>query len=272
MQGVVHEPGLVEGGLVNGVAAWSEPRTAIVTGGGRGIGFAISRRLCLEGAAVAIFERDGDSARSAAEEIRSEGGRVVAYEVDVADRQAVDAAVAATREELGPATILVNNAGISPFKKFRELSREDLEQVFAVNVYGMFDCCQAVLADMVEAGWGRIVNIASSSAQTGSVLQTHYSASKGAVIAFTRSLARELGSKGITVNAVPPSFIDTPGLQQAEQDGFLGSGVEVLLQSMPVKRVGEPEDIAAAVAYLCRDDASFVTGQVLGVNGGRVIG
>ncbi|MYH88913.1 MAG: SDR family oxidoreductase, partial [Acidimicrobiaceae bacterium] len=129
---------------MNGVAAWSEPRTAIVTGGGRGIGFAISRRLCLEGAAVAIFERDGDSARSAAEEIRSEGGRVVAYEVDVADRQAVDAAVAATREELGPATILVNNAGISPFKKFRELSREDLEQVFAVNVYGMFDCCQAV--------------------------------------------------------------------------------------------------------------------------------
>ena len=272
MQGVVHEPGLVEGGVVNGVPAWSGPRTAIVTGGGRGIGLAISRRLCLEGASVAIFERDKNLAAGAAEEIASEGGRVVAYEVDVVDRQAIDAAVAATREELGPATILVNNAGISPFKKFREITREELEQVFAVNVYGTFDCCQAVLGDMVTAGWGRIVNIASSSAQTGSVLQAHYSASKGAVIAFTRSLARELGSKGITVNAVPPSFIDTPSLQQAEESGFLGSGVEVLLQSMPIRRVGQPEDIAAAVAYLCRDDASFVTGQVLGVNGGRVIG
>lgn len=272
MQGVVHEPGLVEGGIVNGVPAWSGPRTAIVTGGGRGIGYAISKRLCLEGAAVAIFERDGDLALAAAEKIKAEGGRGVAYEVDVADRGAIDAAVVAMREELGPATILVNNAGIAPFKKFREITREDLEQVFAVNLYGTFECCQAVLPDMVEAGWGRIVNIASSSAQTGSVLQTHYSASKGAVIAFTRSLARELGSKGITVNAVPPSFIDTPSLQEAEESGYLGSGVEVLLQGMPIKRVGQPEDVAAACAYLCRDDASFVTGQVLGVNGGRVIG
>ena len=269
---MVHEPGLVEGGVVNGVPAWSGPRTAIVTGGGRGIGLAISRRLCLEGASVAIFERDKNLAAVAAEEIASEGGRVVAYEVDVADRQAVDAAVAATREELGQATILVNNAGISPFKKFREITREDLEQVFAVNVYGTFDCCQAVLGDMVTAGWGRIVNIASSSAQTGSVLQAHYSASKGAVIAFTRSLARELGSKGITVNAVPPSLLILRASSKPRRVAFLGSGVEVLLQSMPIRRVGQPEDIAAAVAYLCRDDASFVTGQVLGVNGGRVIG
>lgn len=257
---------------MSGVPAWDGPRTAIVTGGGRGIGKAICERLAREGAAVAIFERDGDNARAVAKEIEAAGGRAAAYEVDVSDRSAVDAAVTEVREELGAPTILVNNAGLTPFKKFRDITREDLEQVFAVNVYGVFDCCQAVLPHMVEAGWGRIVNISSSSAQTGSPLQTHYSATKGAVVALTRSLAREVGGKGITVNAVPPSFVDTPSLREAESGGFLGPGVETLLQSMPVKRVGEPEDIAAAVAYLVRDDASFVTGQVLGVNGGRVIG
>jgi len=257
---------------MSGVPAWDGPRTAIVTGGGRGIGKAICERLAREGAAVAIFERDGDNARSVAKEIGDAGGRSAAYEVDVSDRGSVDAALAEVREELGAPTILVNNAGLTPFKKFRDITRADLEQVFAVNVYGVFDCCQAVLPDMVEAGWGRIVNITSSSAQTGSPLQTHYSATKGAVVALTRSLAREVGGKGITVNAVPPSFVDTPSLREAESEGFLGPGVETLLQSMPVKRVGLPEDIAAAVAYLVRDDAGFVTGQVLGVNGGRVIG
>lgn len=257
---------------MSGVPAWDGPRTAIVTGGGRGIGKAICERLAREGAAVAIFERDGDNARSVAKEIGEAGGRAAAYEVDVSDRGSVDAALPEVREELGAPTILVNNAGLTPFKKFRDITRADLEQVFAVNVYGVFDCCQAVLPDMVEAGWGRIVNITSSSAQTGSPLQTHYSATKGAVVALTRSLAREVGGKGITVNAVPPSFVDTPSLREAEREGFLGPGVETLLQSMPVKRVGLPEDIAAAVAYLVRDDASFVTGQVLGVNGGRVIG
>ncbi len=257
---------------MSAVPAWSGPRTAIVTGGGRGIGAAISKRLAAEGAAVAVFERDADTGAATAEQITADGGRAVAFEVDVTDRAGVDAAVAEVRESLGAATILVNNAALTPFKKFRDITREDLEQVFTVNVYGTFDCCQAVLPDMVEAGWGRIVNIASSSAQTGSPLQTHYSATKGAIIAFTRSLARELGSKGITVNTVPPSFVDTPSLRKAEEQGFLGPGVETLLQSMPVKRVGTPEDIAAACAYLVRDEASFVTGQVIGVNGGRVIG
>lgn len=257
---------------MSAVPAWSSPRTAIITGGGRGIGLAISQRLAKEGAAVAILERDGDSGRAAAKQIEADGGRARAFEVDVTDRAGIDAAVAEVRDELGAATILVNNAGITPFKKFREITRDDLEQVIAVNLIGTFECCQAVAPDMVEAGWGRIINIASSSAQTGSVLQTHYSATKGAVIAFTRSLARELGPKGITVNAVPPSFVDTPSLREAETEGFLGQGVETLLQSMPVKRVGVPEDIAAACAYLARDEAGFVTGQVLGVNGGRVIG
>ena len=252
--------------------AWSGPRTAIVTGGGRGIGLAIAERLASEGATVAIFERDGDSGRAAAAQIEDQGGSAVAFEVDVTDRPAIEAAVAELRDGVGAATILVNNAALTPFKKFRDITREDLEVLFRVNVFGTFECCQAVLPDMTEAGWGRIVNIASSSAQTGSPLQTHYSASKGAIIAFTRSLAREIGSKGITVNTIPPSFVDTPSLREAESEGYLGPGVETLLQSMPVKRVGMPEDIAAACAYLVRDEAGFVTGQVIGVNGGRVIG
>ncbi|MBV8951516.1 MAG: SDR family oxidoreductase, partial [Actinobacteria bacterium] len=125
---------------------------------------------------------------------------------------------------------------------------------------------------MLAAGWGRIVNIASSSAQTGSALQVHYAASKAGVIGLTRSLARELGPKGITVNTIPPSFVDTPTLRDSESAGFLGPGVEQLEQAMPVRRVGLPEDIAGACAYLVRDEAGYVTGQVIGVNGGRVIG
>jgi 2-hydroxycyclohexanecarboxyl-CoA dehydrogenase len=251
-------------------SAWSEPRTAIVTGAGRGIGVAVARRLADEGATVGCFDLQGADAVAA--EINAAGGKAFGYEVDVTDRAAIDAAADDLRAAAGPITILVNNAGLTPFKKFREVTRADLEQVFAVNVYGVFDCTQAVLPDMVAAGWGRIINIASSSAQTGSPMQTHYSATKGAIIALTRSLAREVGSKGITVNAVPPSFVDTPSLRAAEDAGMLGPGVETLLQSMPVQRVGLPEDIAAACAYLARDDASFVTGQVLGVNGGRVMG
>ncbi len=251
---------------------WSEPRTAIVTGGGSGIGLAISRRLAADGAAVAIFDRDGDTAQAAAAGIEASGGTALAVTVDVSDRAQIDAGVAEVRDALGAATILVNNAGISPFEKFLEIERESLEQVIAVNVIGVFDCCQAVARDMIDARWGRIVNIASSSAQTGSALQVHYSATKGAVIAMTRSLALALGSKGITVNAVPPSLIDTPPLRQAEEDGLLGpGGLEAARQALPVRRVGTPEDLAAGVAFFTRDDAGYITGQVLGINGGRVM-
>ncbi|HEU5085572.1 MAG TPA: SDR family NAD(P)-dependent oxidoreductase [Acidimicrobiales bacterium] len=256
---------------MSGLPAWSGPRTAIVTGGGAGIGLAISTRLAQEGAAVAIFDRDGDAATAAAKGIEESGGRAIGFAVDVSDRAGIDAAVAEVRESLGAATILVNNAAITPFKKFLEIDRHDLEQIIAVNLIGTFECCQAVTPDMIAAGWGRIINIASSSAQTGSPLQTHYAATKGAVIALTRSLAVALGPKGITVNAVPPSVIVTPGLRAAQEGGFLGSP-EVLEKMIPVRRVGQPEDIAAACAFLARDDASFVTGQLLGVNGGRVMG
>ena len=254
---------------MNPTPAWSEERVAIVTGGGSGIGLAIAERLAAEGAVVAVWDRNGDTATAAADAIVSAGGRAVGMTVDVSDRPGRRRG-GRGREGLGPPLILVNNAGIAPFEPFLKISSESFDRVIAVNLKGTFECCQAVVPHMLEAGWGRIVNIASSSAQTGSPYQVHYSASKAGIIGLTRSLARELGPKGVTVNTIPPSFVDTPALRDAEEAGFLGEGVPFHEQSTPVRRVGRPEDIAAACAFLVRDDASYVTGQVIGVNGGRV--
>lgn len=252
------------------VPAWSEPRTAIVTGGGQGIGEAICRRLAADGAAVAVLDIQESNAASTAAAIEAEGGRALALGVDVSDRGAIEAAVSEITTALGPPLILVNNAGITPFERFLDIGREDFQRVIEVNVFGTFEFCQVVLPHMIDAGWGRIVNISSSSAQTGSARQTHYAASKGAVVAFTKSLAREVGRKGITVNTVPPGFVETPSLHAAEDEGYVS--IEAATAMVPVNRVGQPEDIAAACAYLVRDDAGFITGQVIGVNGGRVTG
>jgi NAD(P)-dependent dehydrogenase (short-subunit alcohol dehydrogenase family) len=250
--------------------AWSEERIAIVTGAGSGIGLAIAERLAADGAPVAVWDLNGESATAAAAAIEAAGGRAIGMTVDVSDRAGIDAGVQHVRESLGPPLILVNNAGIAPFQSFLKIDSDSFDKVIAVNLKGTFDCCQAVVPLMIEAGWGRIVNISSSSAQTGNAYQVHYSASKAGVIGLTRSLARELGPKGITVNTIPPSFIDTPALRGAEEKGYLGEGVPFHEKTTPVGRVGRPEDIAAACAFLVRDDASYVTGQVIGVNGGRV--
>jgi NAD(P)-dependent dehydrogenase (short-subunit alcohol dehydrogenase family) len=253
------------------VSAWSQPRVAIVTGGGSGIGAAVSQRLAADGAAVAVFDLDDEWATATAAAIEADGGSAIAIACDVANRTSIEAGVDETVQRLGRPTILINNAGITPFGRFLEISRESFDQVIAVNLRGTFECCQVVIPHMVEEGWGRIVNISSSSAQTGNFGHTHYSASKAAVIGLTRSLAKEFGHKGITVNAVPPSFIETPSLHRAADSGQLGDGIDQHIPTTPVRRVGQPTDIAAACAFLCRDDASYITGQVLGVNGGRVI-
>jgi NAD(P)-dependent dehydrogenase (short-subunit alcohol dehydrogenase family) len=241
-------------------------RTAIVTGGASGIGLAIAARLTADGHAVAIFDRNGDAAVDAAATI---GGSTVGVTVDVTDRAQIDAGVAEVTERLGVPLILVNNAGLDGFAPFLKITEEAWRRILDVNLTGAFRCCQAVLPGMVEAGWGRIVNISSSSAQGGQPYMAHYVSSKAGMIGLTKSLALEFGPSGVTVNTIPPGFIDTPMLRAAEAKGRLGNTVEHHASLTPVRRAGRPEDIAAACAFLVRDDAGYVTGQVIGVNGGR---
>ena len=244
-------------------------KVAVVTGGASGIGLAIATRLAADGAAVAVLDLNGDAADAAATSIKEDGGEAIGVAVDVTDRPGVEAAVAAVVDQLGAPTILVNNAGLPQFGSFLKLDLDTWQRVIDVNLTGTFHCCQVVLPHMVAAEWGRIVNISSSSAQGGQQLMAAYVSSKAGMIGLTKSLALEFGRKGITVNTIPPGFIDTPMLRESEAQGQLGPGVDAAIAGTPVRRIGLPEDIAAATAFLVRDDASYVTGQIIGVNGGR---
>jgi NAD(P)-dependent dehydrogenase (short-subunit alcohol dehydrogenase family) len=229
-------------------------RVAVVTGGASGIGLAIAERLRADGNQVAVFDRNAEA----------DG-----YTVDVTDREQIASAVARVRDDLGRPTILVNSAGLDGFDRFLDITPEKWQRILDVNLTGTFNMCQLVVPDMVAEGWGRIVNISSSSAQGGQPIMTHYVAAKAGVIGFTKALALELGPQGITVNTIPPGFIDTPMLRKAEARGFLGEGVEKHASTTPVRRAGRPDDIAAACAFLVSEEAGYVTGQVIGVNGGR---
>ncbi|MGC2676635.1 MAG: SDR family NAD(P)-dependent oxidoreductase [Mycobacterium sp.] len=231
-------------------------KTAVVTGGASGIGRAVAERLRSDGFQVAVIDlspADGEFAHVA----------------DVTDRAQVDTAVAAIREKLGPILVLVNAAGIEGVPKFSKMTFPEWSKVIDVNLNGVFHTIQSVLPDMVEAGWGRIVNISSSSTHSGQPFMAHYVAAKSAVNGLTKSLALEYGPSGITVNAVPPGFVDTPMLRSAESRHLLGGTVQDHINRTPVRRVGRPEDIAAACAFFVSDEASYITGQILGVNGGR---
>jgi NAD(P)-dependent dehydrogenase (short-subunit alcohol dehydrogenase family) len=248
----------------------SEVRTAIVTGAGSGIGRSIALRLAEGGHAIAVLDLDGDKADGVAGELRDKGHDALAVGgVDVSDRAQVNAAVERVRDGLGAPLVLVNNAGVTGFNEFLRISDEKWDRIMAVNLNGPFYCCQAVVPGMVDAGWGRIVNISSSSAQSGQQYMVHYVSSKAGLIGFTKALALELGPKGITVNTIPPGFVDTPMLRASEDRGLLGGSVEDHAGRTPVRRAGRPEDIAAACAFLVSEDAGYVTGQVIGVNGGR---
>ena len=240
-------------------------KTAVVTGAARGLGRAIALRLAREGAAVSVWDLNKDGVEQTAQMIVQASGRAIACVVNTARQADVAAAAARTRSELGPITILVNNAALSPFSAFTDLTEEMWDSLMAINLKGPFLCTKAVIDDMLAAQWGRIINIASSSAQMGSSRQAHYAASKGGVIGFTKALAIEFASKGITANAVPPGFVDTEGLRAAPVD------IEMTSQKSPMGRPGKPEDIAAAVAYLASEDAGYVTGHTLSVNGGRYL-
>ena len=240
-------------------------KVAVVTGGAKGIGRAISVQLAKDGAAVAVWDLDATGAEDTAALIIKTGGRSIACSVDAASVQGIAGAVARTRSELGPVTILVNNAGISGFQSFREITEETWDRMMQVNLKGPFLCTQAILPDMLAAGWGRIVNISSSSAQTGAPKMAHYAASKGGVIGFTKALAMEFAASGITVNNIPPGFIDTPMLRSSPVN------IEAAAAVSPMKRAGKPEDIAAACSYLVSEAAAYVTGQTISVNGGRYL-
>ncbi|MEU4841322.1 SDR family NAD(P)-dependent oxidoreductase [Nocardia testacea] len=232
-------------------------KTAVVTGGASGIGLAIAQRLRSDGFHVAALDRN-----AAAEDDS-------AYRADVTDPDSIAEALGAVREKSGPVTVLVNAAGVDGFKRFQNIDFAEWQRVIEVNLHGVFHTIQAVLPDMIDAGWGRIVNISSSSAQSGQPFMSHYVSSKSAVNGLTKSLALELGPSGITVNAVPPGFIDTPMLRRSEERRLLGGTVEDHIQRTPVRRVGKPEDIAATCAFLISEEAGYITGQIIGVNGGR---
>jgi NAD(P)-dependent dehydrogenase (short-subunit alcohol dehydrogenase family) len=230
-------------------------KTAVVTGGGSGIGRAVADRLRADGYHVATIDVNQSQDE-------------FAQTADVTDRAQVKAALSAIRARLGPVGILVNAAGLDGFKRFTDITFAEWQEVVDVNLNGVFHCIQAVLPDMVDAGWGRIVNISSSSTHSGTPYMSHYVAAKSAVNGLTKSLALEYGPAGITVNAVPPGFIDTPMLRNAEARGRLRN-VQATIVATPVRRIGRPEDIAAACAFLISEEAGYITGQILGVNGGR---
>jgi len=248
----------------------SASRVAVVTGGASGIGLGAARAFAADGHRVAIFDRNEAAAKAAADELQATGATVLAVGVDVADRASVAAGFARVRAESGPVEILVTSAGIESFDALADITPEKWDRILAVNLTGTFACVQAAVPDMLAAGWGRIVTISSSSAQSGAPNMTHYAASKGGVIALTKALAVEFARKGITANTVAPSLVDTPMARAAEAAGDF-PGVDVVGPMVPLGRAGTPADIAAACSYLCSDGGSYVTGQILGVNGGMYI-
>jgi 2-hydroxycyclohexanecarboxyl-CoA dehydrogenase len=243
-------------------------KTAVVTGGASGIGLATAQRFAREGANVAVWDINEEGAQRVAAELKALGVKAVGSRVDVSNRQHVNAAVEKIHAEIGQINILVNNAGITLFQPFMDMTEETWDRVMTINLKSMLVCTQAVLPDMLAAKWGRIINVSSSSAQTGSSRMTAYAASKGGVIAFSKALAQELAPTGITVNNVPPGFVDTPMLR-GEGVAGLGVSVETVAAASPMKRAGRPEDMAAAIAFLASDDAAYITGHTLSVNGGR---
>jgi NAD(P)-dependent dehydrogenase (short-subunit alcohol dehydrogenase family) len=245
-------------------------RVAVVTGGASGIGLGVARKFVEDGHRVAVLDRDGAGAEAAAAELQARGGKAVAVEVDVADRASVDAAFTRTRADLGPVEILVTSAGIEAFEALADITPDSWDRIIAVNLTGTFTCVQAAVPDMLAARWGRIVTISSSSAQSGAPNMAHYTASKGGVIALTKSLAVEFARQGITANTIPPSLVDTPMARQAEAAGDF-PGVDVIAPMVPLGRAGTPADIAAACSFLCSDGGGYITGQVIGVNGGMYI-
>lgn len=240
--------------------------TAIVTGGGSGIGRATVLELACQGAAVAILDLDLARAAAVSEEVRHADGRAHAYHVDVTDLAAMRQAAEAAAGQLGPISVLVSNAGWDVAMPFIETKEELWDKVIAINYRGHLAATQAVLPQMIEQGRGRIVTVASDAGRVGSSGEAVYSGAKGAVIAFTKALAREVARSGIAVNCVAPGLTDTPFLDRMiEENEKL---INAILHAIPMRRFAKPEEVAKAIAFLASADATYITGQTLSVNGG----
>lgn len=244
-------------------------RVVVVTGAAAGIGLGIAKSFVSAGYKVAMLDRQADLLAEEADALRAQGAAICHIAADVADRAQIDQAYEQVRRELGPITVVVPNAGIAPMMPFSEMKQADWDQVISINLTAVFHTIQAALPDMVAAQWGRIVTISSQAAQSGAPNQAHYSASKGGVIGLTKALARELASQGITVNTIPPSLVETPQMHRATASGEFP--LEMVTAMIPIARPGQPEEIGAACVFLASDDAAYITGQVLGVNGGMYI-
>jgi 2-hydroxycyclohexanecarboxyl-CoA dehydrogenase len=239
----------------------------VVTGAAAGIGLGIAKCFARAGYPMAVLDVQEEALIREADALRAGGARIVTHIVDVANREQIETAYAAIRSELGPIDIVVANAGISNFIDFRTLPESAWRQMMSINLDGVFHTVQAAVEDMVAKGWGRIVTISSQAAQSGGPRQVHYSAAKGGVIGMTKALARELAPYGITANTIPPSLVDTPQARRSEASGDF-PGVDFIAQMIPISRAGDPEDIGHACVFLASEEASYITGQVLGVNGG----
>ncbi len=244
-------------------------RVAFVTGAGRGIGRAIAVALARSGHAVAIGDLREADARDTAGLIEAHGEHALAVPLDVTDSESVAAAVERAQAELAPIDVLVNNAGWDEFKPFIESDEPFWDRVIDVNFKGCLRMTRAVLPGMVERRWGRIVNIGSDAGRVGSSLESVYSGAKGGVIAFTKTIAREVAKTGVTANTVCPGPTETPLLEQMVGSGEQGAKViEAMRKAVPMKRLGRPEEVASAVAFFASESAGFVTGQTLSVSGG----
>ncbi len=246
-------------------------RVALVTGGGSGMGEATCHWLAREGKSVAVLDVNAANADSVANAINATGGRAIAVDADITRPDQIERALAAVREAFGPVGILVNGAGMEDFSAFRAIDSDNWDRVIDINLKGNYNVTHAVVPDMVAQGWGRIINFSSISAQTGAAHMVHYAAAKGGIVAMTRSLAQELGRKGITVNAVAPGLINTTMAQRAIEGGKFGMPVEDMVKTFPIPRMGEPEEAAAAVAFFASEHAGYITAQLLGINGGTAV-
>ncbi len=243
-------------------------KIAVVTGGGSGIGAAICRRFAEEGTVVAILDLNGDAAEQVAAEIRASGSKAKAYTVDISVQDQVQRTIEAVEAELGPIDILVNNAGWDRAAPFLKTDKALWDKVVAINLYGPLNMHHAVLSRMAQRGRGRVVNIASDAARVGSSGESVYAFCKGGLVAFSKTIARELAKQQINVNVVCPGPTDTP-LFRSFGEGEQGEKLRAaLIRAIPFGRLGKPEDLAGIVVFLGSDEASFITGQVISVSGG----